>query len=346
MKLTIRPADLKSDKSLIIDTLLRFLTPSSDDRRFSWLYENNPHGRARAWIAQDVDNDKTIGISAAFPRRVYIDGKDQLSWVLGDFCVSDTYRTLGPALMLQRASLADADSGEVAFCYDFPSKAMAAVYRRLQITSFGHMIRLAKPLRTDRKFKELTKSSTFGRALTIGGNLLLRLRQQRYRGACDVQVSLHDRDCSNEFSDLARSIGSRYGVCVQRSAEYLNWRYMNSPLCRYELITGRRSGALLGYAVFLHEGEDAMLVDLFGAAEDAVLNALIVHGVALMMTRGVQTLSVGVVESHPWRGLLEHHGFRAREVSPIMIYMPSNSEFRAVMKKENNWLLMQGDRDS
>jgi hypothetical protein len=346
MKVAIRPADLKSDERLIIDTLLRFLTPLSDSRRFSWLYENNPHGRARAWIAHDADDDTIIGISAAFPRRIYVDGKDRLSWVLGDFCINNAYRTLGPALSLQRASLADADSAEVAFCYDFPSKAMTAVYKRLQVTSFGRMIRLAKPLRSDRKMKELTKSPTFSRALSFGGNLLLRLSQQRNRADCDLQLSLHDRDCGDEFSDLARSIGSRYGVCIQRSAEYLNWRYVNSPLYRYELITVRRAGALLGYAVFLQEGEDAMLVDLFGAAEDAVLSALVVHGVALMMTRGVQTLSAGVVESHPWRGLLEHHGFRAREVSPMMIYASSGSEFCAGIKKQQTWLLMQGDRDS
>lgn len=345
MKLTVRPADLKSDKRLIIDTLLRFLTPLSDSRRFTWLYENNPHGCARVWIAHDVD-DTTIGLSAAFPRRIYVNGKDRLSWVLGDFCINEAYRTLGPALTLQRASLADADSGEVAFCYDFPSNAMTVVYKRLQISSFGRMIRLAKPLRTDRKMKELTKSPALGCALTIGGNLLLRLSQQRYRVDCDLQVSLHYCDCGGEFSDLARTIGSRYGVCIQRSAEYLNWRYVNNPLCRYELITVRRGDALLGYAVFLQEGEDAMLVDLFGAAEDTVLSALIVHGVALMTTRGAQTLSAAVFESHPWRALLERHGFRAREVSPMVIYAPSGSEFRAQTKKEQKWLLMQGDRDS
>ena len=102
---------------------------------------------------------------------------------------------------------------------------------------------------------------------------------------------------------------------------------------------------LLGYAVFLHEGEDAIIVDLFGVEEEAVLSALIVHGVALMMTRGVQTVSAMLAETHPWRALLERQGFKIREASPMVIYFPSDEGGSDVMKQEK-WLFMHGDRDS
>lgn len=346
MKIAIRKANLKSDKGLIIDTLFRFLTPLSDGTRFSWLYENNPHGDAHAWVAYRVADEAVIGMSAAFPRRVYVDANEEVAWVLGDFCIDDAYRSLGPALMLQRASLAEADSAGVAFCYDFPSIEMMAVYRRLQIAPFAKMFRLAKPLRVDRKIKELVKNQTIRRLLSAGGNLLLRRGEQKYTGECGLQVSLCEGDCGPEFSGLAKSIGGRYGICIQRSAEYLNWRYVNSPLCQYELFSVRRDGALLGYAVLLQDGEDATLVDVFGIEEENVLSALIAHGVAEMAARGVQTVSAALVEAHPWRALLERQGFKVREFSPLVVHSPSGSESRTSVMKARKWLVMQGDRDS
>lgn len=345
MKIAIHPADLKSDKQLIIDTLFRFLTPLSDVRRFSWLYENNPHGQARAWIAKD--DKSVIGMASAFPRRIYMNGHEEVSWVLGDFCISDQYRSLGPALMLQRACLAEVDSGAVAFCYDFPSATMMAVYKRLQIYPFGRMVRLATPLRIDRKIRKFVKSPTFNRPLSTAGNLLLRVTAARLTVDPTLTISLHKGHCGSEFADLARRIGSRYGICTQRSAEYLNWRYLANPLNRYEVMTARREGTLLGYAVYRHDGEDAMLVDLLGVEEETILAPLVDHGVAQMRARGLQTVSAAVFETHPWRVFLERHGFKVREVSPIVIYCPSAGSGSGFgMMKERNWLFMHGDRDS
>ena len=346
MKIAIRRANLKSDKGLIIDTLFRFLTPLSDGVRFSWLYENNPHGQPHAWVAYRTDNESTIGVAARFARRIYVNGSEKLSWVLGDFCIDDAYRSLGPALMLQRACLTGIDSGEVAFCYDFPSSSMLAVYKRLQITPFANMIRLAKPLRIDRKVKELIKSPTIGRAVSRSGNLLLRFRERKYRENPGLQVSLYNRACGDEFADLARRIGSRYGVCIQRSAEYLNWRYVHCPVKRYDLFTVRCEGALLGYAVLLQDDDDAMLVDLFGVADESVHSTLLTYAVTKMVARGVQTVSAELIETHPWRELLERQGFKGREMKPIVIYSPSGSVSPPSMLEKQKWLVMQGDRDS
>jgi len=343
MKVAIRPGDLKSDKPLIIDALLRFLTPLSDGRRFSWLYESNPYGRAHAWIAYSVDDGTVIGMSAAFPRRIYVDGHEEVSWVLGDFCINDAHRSLGPALMLQRVCLAEVDSGAVAFCYDFPSTGMMAVYKRLHIDPSQRMVRLAKPLRVDRRMKAVTKIPMVNRALSSAGNVLLRLSNRELRGDCGLEIAFYQGGCGAEFSDLAAQIGSCYGICTRRSAEYLNWRYVDNPLYRYELFTARRRGALLGYAVFLQDGEDAMLVDLFGAEEESVLCALIAHGVGVMTKRGVQTVSATLVETHPWRTILERQGFKIRETSPMVIYFPSSG---GQIMSQQSWLFMQGDRDT
>src|SRR5258707_14285040 len=104
--ISIRPAALDADRKVLVETLARYLNPLSDERRFDWLYRENPHGQGRAWIACGPDNSTIVGMAAAFPRRIWIGGAENVGWVLGDFCVSDQNRSLGPALQLQRACLA------------------------------------------------------------------------------------------------------------------------------------------------------------------------------------------------------------------------------------------------
>lgn len=346
MNIAIHQVDLTVDAKLVIDVLFRYLTPLSDERRFDWLYVSNPYGQARVWVAVNKQDGAMIGVASAFPRRVYIGEREELCWVLGDFCISDNYRTLGPALQLQRACLAGIDSGEAAFCYDFPSQNMMAVYKRLRIDQWSRMLRLAKPLRVDRKVGELVKNRAVAHGLSTVGNLLLAFFASQPKGAKTIALSLHEGECGKEFSVLAHRIGGQYGVCVQRSAEYLNWRYLTNPLYRYELLTARRDNALVAYVVFTHTKEDATLVDLFGINDPMIISTLVNALIALLRERGVMTVSASVVESHPWAALLQQLSFKVRENVPIVVYVSPSLPAECNILKGHNWFLMQGDRDS
>src|SRR5262249_39877028 len=145
MMIVVHPADLLSDREIIVQTLLRYLTQQSDQRRFEWLYTASPQGQARAWLATDGDSDSVIGAAAAFPRYFYSGNDEMLGWVLGDFCLDPQYRSLGPALKLQRACVGLVEENQGVFCYDFPSASMVAVYRRMGLRMTGQILRLAMP---------------------------------------------------------------------------------------------------------------------------------------------------------------------------------------------------------
>ncbi len=346
MTISIRRADLTADRELIIDTLLRYLTPLSNARRYDWLYTENPHGHARAWIAVDDETNAIVGMAAAFPRLFYIGDSQETGWVLGDFCIHDKYRSLGPALQLQRACLEDVEAGATFFCYDFPTSTMMAVYKRLSIHPFSRMLRLAKPLRTDRQIRRIVRPALLARAISTAGNLVLAFSDRRGKDCGDIALSLHEGACGEDFSLLAKTTGSRYGMCIQRSAEYLNWRYLENPLYRFELMTARRNGALVGYAFYTQVGQDGTLVDLFGVNDPTVITALADRVVAILRQRGVVTVSAPILESHPWVPWLRRLGFRPRETSPVIFYAPHWSSSGDTGFEAAKWLLMSGDRDS
>jgi hypothetical protein len=231
------------------------------------------------------------------------------------------------------------------FCYDFPSASMLAVYKRLGIAVTGRMLRLAKVLRVDRKVREFISFPVAARPVAAVGNTLLKLMPTKVVVNKSLEVALHQGPCGEEFSVLARKQASRLGICQKRSAEYLNWRYANNPLARYEFVTARRRGKLNGYAVWTQANEDASIVDLFGEENAGMLKRLVGEVAALTQKRGVITLSVLINECHPWRSLFTDMGFCPRDSCPVVI-IPSRTFAGKINPQLTGWYLMQGDRDS
>lgn len=345
MKLTIREADLDADRGAVISTLLRCITHSSDDCRYNWLYLSNHEGRVKSWLAIDEDSGRVIGTAAAFPRRFYYGEHEIFAWVFGDLCLDSEYRSLGPALQLQRACLGVLKENRGLFCYDFPSASMVAVYQRLGFPLTARMLRLAKLLRIDRKVREIVRFPPVERAFSLFGNTLLKIMSTIPLPDASVELSVHHGRCGKEFSILDREQQSLLGIRSQRSAEYLNWRYVDNPLATYEIITARRHGELKGYAVCLQSGEDASVVDLFGVSDPAIVKGLLTEIVAWLSKRGVMTLSVWLNDSHPWLSWYTDIGFRVRDWAPI-VCVPSPAFANVVDLRATKWFLMQGDRDS
>lgn len=346
MSIVVRQACLDADRHTIVELLRRHLTPLSNDSRFEWLYLNNPHGRANAWITMQTDQNKPIGMAAAFPRRVLIHGHQVLGWILGDFCISDEHRSLGPALQLQRACLEAVDSGMIAFCYDFPSSSMMAVYRRLRVPETGTMVRLAKPLRVDRKVGESVKIPWINRSVSVVGNLLLQLIDGLSSLPHDLKFSLQQLPCGNEFTSLATQVADQYGIHIERSAAYLNWRFLSNPLSRHEMLTARSQGRLVGYVVFTQTGEDGTLIDLFGQTHPKIMGGLIKALLRLLRERRVVTVSAPLYSAHPLMSTLLELGFKKRESTPVVIYRGSHLRNPANGTNGTIWSLTSGDRDT
>jgi hypothetical protein len=243
---------------------------------------------------------------------------------------------------LQRACLEHIDSAS-SIGYDFPSQRMMAVYRRMQINPIGQMTRWCKPLRADRTMGKLVKSARLGTALAAPINRLLKWKDVMFFSNCDWSVAEHHGECGEEFTELTRTVCSRYS-CVERSAEYLNWRYRKHPLVQYKFLTARRGKDLLGYLVFSDNSDDAKIVDLFGVPEPTVWTALVARLLVLLHASKITTVSIPAIATNPWVGLLGKWGFHQREDHPVVV-CASKKTFTSSSDPEYGWLLTDGDRE-
>jgi GNAT superfamily N-acetyltransferase len=346
MGISIRSANLKRDRPLLVGFLQEFLAHQANEHRFDWLYLENPHGPARAWAAIDEANGTLVGVAAAFPRRVCAAENTVLGYVLGDFCVHPGFRSLGPALQLQRACLEMMESALPPLGYDFPSKTMVAVYRRLGAEPRECMLRLAKPLRVDRQIASRVRSRLVARGLKALGNRALNWRSTRPSTGRSEEIALHDGPCGEEFTILAAHLRNGDQLSVERTAEYLNWRFLAHPSERFEFLTARRKKVLAAYLIFAHTGEDARIVDLRGMDDTELLRNLVLQAVEILRRRGVMTVSVSILAWHSYVKLFENLGFRRRESCPVVLFPTVSASPGTGTSHADRWFLMDGDRES
>lgn len=339
MGIYVRDASLIDDRKTLAQLAQQFLSPDADEDRFCWLYERNPFGPARAWIACEKHGE-AIGMAAIFPRCMHRDGKIVLGCVLGDLCISPQYRSVGPALQLQRACLACARSGEFAVAFDFPSTTMLSIYEHLGLRPIGNSVRFAKKLRVDSKIANVVRVPALARPIAAAMNFALALSDRKSTGRTELELRLETSPCNAEYSTLAKQVGSSLGICTVRSAEYLNWRYQQHPHRKYEFLTARRSNELLTYCAFTVSDGDATIAELFGNMESEVVVSLLRELARMLRSRGVATISMPVLSSDPRTALLRRLGFWGREAVPVMAFAGESSLSSAQM------FLMHGDRES
>jgi hypothetical protein len=200
------------------------------------------------------------------------------------------------------------------------------------------------------------KNRAVRRVLSSVGNTFLKLalpngtrtyNRRDWRGTADkaLEMSTQNGHCGDEFTALMHEQRGKHEICLQRSAEYLNWRYVNNPLTSYEIVTARLHGKLKGYAVWTKAEEDATVVDLFGDNNPAIVKALLAEVIARLTNCGVMTVSLSLTESHPWLSWCTEMGFRARDSVP-MICIPGTVLGDSIDVRRAKWFLTHGDRDS
>ena len=142
----------------------------------------------------------------------------------------------------------------------------------------------------------------------------------------------------------------QYTNAVERSSEYLNWRYVSHPTAEYRAVVTRdREDNKLHSAVLYRLGKNLRLVDYIGPNDDIGTKIEMVKCLLTFATSAESKVKMlGCITSH--RGLaqaLSICGFR-RVPSTIAVLMKCNLEKYSELNHSqlsNDWFFMGGDSD-
>jgi len=344
MTISVRPVHHETDNQEFLRILRSNLPTLPHERRFDWLYRANPDGPAWSWFAFQDTPDRIVGVASVFRRMMWVGKELQMCGQVGDFGISAGYRSLGPALLLQRTTFGPVDQGKLAFCYDCPPhQAGMSTFRRLGMQPSCRVDRYALPLRVDGQArKRLGSASVLPAAV---GNLLLRLHRfstLRPR-ANGLEVSDRTGAFGKEFSQLDAAVKIANVIRGQRSAAHLNWRYREDPLQQYQVLTARRNGELIAFAVLFTTSEVVTVVDLFGMdlQETAVL---LLTAIIERFQRSHQTVDAYLSEGSELICHFLRMRFRLRsEAAQIVVYAKPRSEVSGFLHGSPNWAFTQAE---
>jgi hypothetical protein len=342
MAIRVRPLDLDTEEEELLALLQRNLADLPHARRFKWLYRENPLGPAWTWLAWDTDTKQTIGAASVFRRAVWLQGRVQLCGQVGDFAIDVTHRSLGPALLLQRATFAPVDAGQLTFCYDCPPHERGmSTFRRLGMAPNATMARHARLLGTERQL--VRRFGAVGTVLApIADAVLGRLQARRTR-APGFEITDHRQRFEEEFTLLDRRLTEGAGVRGRRAAADLNWRYLDDPLTDYLILVARRHGELVGFTVLTVSGRDGVVVDLFGDLSSDEAADLLDTAARRLRATGVEVLHAVISNPSRLAEPLARCGFRLRSTGPLVVAYTRSTWSTETSRAKLTWNLNYSD---
>ena len=234
--------------------------------RWRWRYLDNPLGGPRISLAFAPGGELVCQYCAypvrwrGLPPSVPAEGHQ-----VGDTMTRRGARGVGrgPTSVLARTSrhfYLTHCNGRVAFNYGFNTG---------NITKFSTRYVGARVVE-DAPYRELPAEARLGGRRRLGRRYELR-RVGRSRPGAQFEAGL-----DAGFDALVERVGERYGLLVERSAEYLRWRYLDCPDRGLELVAAWRRGRLAGWVAAKRLPDRVELGDaLVDPAELPALRALV-----------------------------------------------------------------------
>ena len=160
-----------------------------------------------------------------------------------------------------------------------------------------------------------------------------------------------------QISDTKNLLGTlpflNQNVLIERSAEYLKWRYSSNPISKYLIYEAHRNHELTGYIVVkpiqYRNLEVGLIIDLMAKDEQAAAG-LIMQIIKVANRCGLKMLGYLVGTYNPYKKILAKCGFLKipDRILPKHFYLytfASDENKHQVVSRQNPWYVTWGDTD-
>lgn len=297
-----------------------------DARRVQWSYENNPHGKACLWLLRDPLAKNYCGTCAVLPRIFKIKDQEVKVGITADFSIQKQYRTLGPALKLQRSIVG---SEEFEFLIGLPNKQSASVQLRAGFKTLGNFSRYVKVFGLNQLLKEQMKPY-FLTCLNLPATVFFRLTSLLAKLRL-VTKNIERGDIYTEFSKEFDIFLSKtkfnFSFSVKRDHQYLQWRFCENPYVSYNIFVHKENGLedLAGYAVFFVRDNIAFIDDILAKDIPDAFKRLMMSFIKYCLSQSYDAVSLKLVADSRFTNILKKLGFSKFDTDQkIVIYNRNN----------------------
>lgn len=316
--------------------------------RWRWLYEGNPAGLGKIWIAEH--EGRIVGQYSLIPIRLALHGRIATAFLRADVMTHPLYRHRGIAMTLARRAIEEANKSS-SITIGFPSSGANEIIRKLGGVQVGALKILIRPLNWKKAIDMKVKNQVLSKWLAIvaepvfNRTLLPKSEPPAVEGL-DVKESSSFDQRVDGLSETV--LGQR--VAIVRDGKYLNWRY-RSPGQNYSLLIAERAGSVLGYLVQKQEtSRDANAMEIFDivAESEEVMHHLVSKAVEISQSKDADVIIYHLIGDGRYRRVFAKAGFfhaPFENERPFCITVAGQTGLERFLRDSSNWILQLGDSD-
>lgn len=318
-----------------------------------WLAFQNPYANGEPTYFVVESPEGIVAYHGRMPMSFLINGSPHNSYYVHDLYVDPRYREKGMGFWLTRALAKHIEKSSANFfCLFGMTPLNLQIHRRFNYYE-SIIPGFAKPIDPQRELKRLLKFDGLVRLINPFISASLSCIDMLFLGSQSrgVKVSPVER-FDDSFSALAKTLSRNNGINIEKSAAYLNWKYIDRPYRREVIFAAYRNGNLSGYTIvspspYQKDTPVGILIDLMANPSDkATVAALINAAAKYCRQNGLHSLR-GVF-SNPQLGKTLRHGlFFPTEGKAFMIgNLGKASVQNDHLKNLKNWHITLGESDT
>jgi len=322
---------------------------------FLWKNMNNPQGKSIIKLA--VKEEEVIGLSCLWKFNMNFMGKNIMAGQSVDAMVHRDHRKKGIFENMAMDAMGDMSNQGLQLRFNFPNEAAyKASLGKINIRKVCDIPQYIKIL----KGREAFGMFTTNKLVKLGGGLLLDI----YRNVKDLGIKKTSdyhiaeiKEFDFRLDNLWNSIRNEYPIAVERSSQYLNWRYIYSP-DKYKAYGAYKNNDLVGYIIIAVEnkkgkGGERLLMghiaDLICHREHkAAAYGLISQAEKQLKEDEVCAISCWMIKEWFYSKILERTGFLQLRSPSVLAALPVGENAKDIgeaLYDHKNWYVTIGDSD-
>jgi GNAT superfamily N-acetyltransferase len=351
---SIVPGDARADKSELLAIAARN-RPGPRARielKYGKYYERNPVGPPSIFLARDNESESFVGMAALFPATLRVAGEPVRAAISGDFAVDAAHRGFGPAVALERATVAALSELGLKCTYGSPNQSSEPIVARAGYADVGRLSRFIKLLGARPAVERYIRRPALARlASTVADPLVSALSRERlYRRSGAFRVERPDV-FDDRFASLWETPARGQGATSERSADLLNWKYEKTgpadPARRYSIFALVEDARVAGYVVYLASDGVRLVYDVLCLPDRSVMDALLAEFILDARSGKAAAIDLGYLgPPNLLTRRLRAFGFLQRSAqNGLRVYVDGDAPFGVDLLEGESWYFMTGDTD-
>jgi hypothetical protein len=338
-----RPGDEDKIVKLLIDVFQpwpKFDTECSAVDHWRWKFIDNPSNKEIYTHTVAEANGDIIGVDHGMLFYVKIGEGKYLSEKGADTAISSNYRGLG--IYTKLSKLKHDTLSEMGFAFDFSQSNNPIFVKKRQNDPeteylFPQLLKsLIKINDVDKHFKNAVEEKDPWKKFILkigvhGSKILNKLSNLLMETPPMKEVTFKEiTRFDDRINTFYEKIKPHYYFIVERTADYLNWRYCDKRGGDFKIWIAEKNDEIVGYLVLKINKLDVKypegyLVDLLTLnTRDDVADNLAKLAVAYFDERAVNVVLAQVVEGHPYERIFDKYGLLDTRMRPNLMWRAIN----------------------